>query len=115
MNAASVKTCGSCEHSTPSTVENMTGFVWCTKRKQVGRSMEAVFHNPDWPRDCSAFSSLSKQGAETLDGFFTSTESITTSIAIAVTVPPVPSIAPSSLFLAAKPTQTADMFADLFI
>jgi len=51
MNAAAVKTCGFCEHSTQSTVENMMGFVWCKKRQEAGGTMEAVFLNPGWPTE----------------------------------------------------------------
>lgn len=115
MNAALVKTCGSCEHSTPSTVENMSGFVWCMKRQQAGRSMEAVFHNPDWQRECVAFSSMPIKGADSGDAVLPSTDSITTSVPIAVMGAPVPVKTSPAPFLPSKASQTADLFADLFM
>lgn len=115
MNAALVKTCGSCEHSTPSTVENMTGFVWCMKRQKAGRSMEAVFYNPDWQRECAAFSSLSMKGAASKDAVLPSTDSMTSSIPMVVQSAPVPAKTAPSPVLKTKATQTPDLFADLFI
>jgi hypothetical protein len=122
MNEAVVKTCGSCEHSTPSTVENMTGFVWCTKRQKVGGCMEAVFHNPDWKRECAAFSAVANARrlteavpASDEDSLLPSTGALTTSIPLAipsvrVSVQPTQPTRPLT-----KKTQTPDLFADLFM
>ncbi len=115
MNAALVKTCGSCEHSTPSTVENMTGFVWCMKRQQAGRSMEAVFHNPDWQRECVAFSSLAMKGAAMKDAVLPSTDSMTSSIPMLIQAAPATVKTVPSPVLNAKASHTPDLFADLFI
>lgn len=122
MNAAVVKTCGSCEHSIPSTVENMTGFAWCTKRQKAGGNMEAVFHNPDWPRECAVFSTIAITGLrpEELplsdkDVVLPSTGTLTTSIPM-----PMPHVQISVQTTEVsrpmpKKAQTPDLFADLFM
>jgi hypothetical protein len=115
MNTALLKTCGSCDHSTPSTVENMTGFMWCMKRQQAGRSMEAVFHNPDWQRQCVAFSSLAGKETFNKDAVIPSTESMTSSIPMVVQAAPIPVKAAPSPVLKAKASHTPDLFSDLFI
>lgn len=122
MNAVAVNTCGSCEHSIPSTVENMTGFTWCTKRQKVGGNMEAVFHNPDWQRECPAFSAIANAGrlteaipASDKDSLLPSTGALTTSIPIfipSVHIPVQPSQPTRPM---TKKTQTPDLFADLFM
>ena len=122
MNAAAVKTCGSCEHSTPSTVENMTGFVWCKKRQEAGGTMEAVFHNPDWKRHCVAFSAITLTGrlidqSPICDSkvVLPSTETMTTSIPVAM--PPVHALVQPTLPVSQirKKSQTSNMFTDLFM
>ncbi len=115
MNAASVKTCGTCEHSTPSTVENMTGFVWCMKRQKPGRSMEAVFHNPNWQRECVAYSSLAVSESVNKETVLPGTGSMTSSIPMVVQTAPIPVETAPSPVLKAKVSQTPDLFADLFI
>ncbi len=122
MNAAVVKTCGSCEHSIPSTVENMTGFAWCTKRQKAGGNMEAVFHNPDWPRECAVFSTIAITSLlpEALplsdkDVLLPSTGTLTTDIpmpiaSVQIAVQPTQSSRPIP-----KKAQTPDLFADLFM
>lgn len=115
MNAALVKTCGSCEHSTPSTVENMTGFVWCMKRQKAGRSMEAVFHNPDWQRECAAFSSLAGKETFNKEAVIPSTGTMTSSIPILIQAAAVPVKTVPPPVLKANASHTPDLFADLFI
>lgn len=122
MNAAVVKTCCSCEHSIPSTVENMTGFAWCTKRQKVGGNMEAVFHNPDWNRECAAFSSVANAGrltkavpARDKDALLPSTGSLTTSIQIVIPAVHVPVQSTQPKRPMTKKTQTPDLFAELFM
>lgn len=123
MNAASVKTCGSCEHSTPSTVENMAGFVWCKKRQEAGGTMEAVFHNPAWQRECVAHSPAVEMG-----GFIAISTSCDKNVVLpstgGVMTASVPMVIPAERIpvktapatpLITKGSQTPDLFADLFI
>jgi hypothetical protein len=122
MNAAVVKAYGSCEHSIPSTVENMTGFAWCTKRQKVGGNMEAVFHNPDWQRECAAFSAVANAGrliqavpASDKDALLLSTGSLTTSIPIVIPSVHDPVQPKQPTRPMTKKTQNPDLFADIFM
>jgi hypothetical protein len=121
MNAA-VKSCGSCEHSTPSTVENMTGFVWCKKREEAGGTMEAVFYNPEWQRQCAAFTDINLTGrliepSPFYDekGLLPSTMALTASIPMAM--PQVRALVQptQSVSQVRKKIQTSDLFPDLFM
>ena len=122
MTAAVVKTCGSCANSIPSTVENMTGFSWCTKRNKVGGNMEAVFYNPDWKRECAAFAPATIQGelganspVSDKNSLLLSTVALTISIPIVTPSAHVPVLSAQLTRSITKKPQTPDLFADLFL
>jgi hypothetical protein len=120
MESTAIKACGNCEHSTPSTVENLERFVWCTKRQEMGGCMEAVFLSPHQERECRAFMvrgsdavAAEEPGLLLAEAALPSTREMVSTIPMAIPAPDLKRMAvePSP---PAKPT-TADLFVDLFI
>jgi hypothetical protein len=81
-----------------------------------------VYHNPDWQRECAAFSPAAisgELGAKTpvsdKDGLLPSTEALTTSIPIVIPSAHVLVQSTQPTRPMTKKTQAPDLFADLFM
>lgn len=84
--------------------------------------MEAVFHNPEWQRQCAAFSGITLAGQRNGSdphydekALLPSTSAITESIPMAI--PSVHALVqpPRSVSKGRKPIQASDLFTDLFM